>query len=174
MKNKTTILLMAAALVAMATGCGKKEAVVTTTLADTVLNIRTSNAEKRAFERKMTVQGSLASDQSAFVASRVDGNLDAVFVDLGDVVKKGETKLFAIDPVALESRVLIAESNVNTAKAQQRVAEATARRTAAEQKKAVLDFDRYERLHKDARVSDNEYEQIAIQRESVDAAVAIR
>ncbi len=173
MKNRTTRLLMASALAALAIGCGKKETAATSTLADTVLNIRTTTAGTRAFERKMTVQGSLASDQSAFVASRIDGNLDAVFVDLGDVVKKGETKLFAIDPVALESRVLIAESNINTAKAQQRVAEATARRTAAEQKKAVLDFDRYERLHKDARVSDNEYEQIAIQRESVDAAVAI-
>ncbi len=173
MKHRTTLLLTATALFVMATGCGKKEALATSTLADTVLNIRTADAGKRVFERKMTVQGSLSSDKSAVVASRIDGNLDAVFVDLGDVVKKDETKLFAIDPVALQSRVLIAECNVNTAKAQELVAEATARRASAEQKKAVLDFDRYERLHKDARVSDNEYEQIAIQRESGDAAVAI-
>ncbi len=174
MKNRIQYVLSIVACVALLTGCGKKEvATEARTLADNVLNIRTQVAEKRVFERRMTVQGSLASDESAMVASRIDGNLDAVFVDLGDVVKKGETKLFAIDPIALESRVLIAESNVNTAKAQQRVAEATARRAAAEQKKAVLDFDRYDRLHKDARVSDNEYEQIAIQRESVDAAVAI-
>lgn len=163
-----------AAVVALVAGCGKKEMTATpSTLADHVLNIRTQVADPRVFERRITVQGSLSSDESAVVSARTEGTLDGVFVNLGDVVQKGETKLFVVDPVALESRVLIAERNVDTAKAQLLVAEATANRARAEQKKAVVDFERYERLHQDGRVSDNEYELIAIQRESLDAAVAI-
>ncbi len=163
-----------AAVAVWVAGCGRNETEATSrTLADNVLNIRTRGAEMRVFERRITVQGSLSSDESAMVSARTEGTLDAVFVDLGDRVKKDETKLFVVDPVALENRVLIAERNVDTAKAQLLVAEATATRARAEQKKAVLDFERYERLHQDGRVSDNEYELIAIQRESLDAAVAI-
>ena len=167
--------LLAASLSAavLATGCGQKESA--TAAAETVraLSIRAQPVAARGFERRLTVQGTLEAKNYANVASRADGNLDALWVDEGDAVVAGETALFQIDPVSRENSLTIAKQNLAVAEASLKVAEASAKKTEAEAHKATLDFARYERLHKDGKVSDNEYEAAEVQNAQAKAGLAV-
>ncbi|NCA82112.1 MAG: efflux RND transporter periplasmic adaptor subunit [Opitutae bacterium] len=165
--------LLAAALSAavLATGCGKKEAAAEE--ATRALAVRAQAVAPRGFERRLTVQGTLEAKNYANVASRAEGNLDAIWVDEGDPVVAGETALFQIDPVSRENSLTIAKQNRAVAAASLKVAEASARKTEAEARKATLDFDRYERLHQDGKVSDNEYESAEVQRAQAQAGIAV-
>ncbi len=122
------------------------------------LTVRAQPAVEREFERRLTVQGTLEARTHAAVAARVAGNLDALWVDEGDRVEAGATRLFQIDPVGLSNAVTVAEQALAVARASQRVAEASARQARAGAKKSEADFKRYERLHKQGQVTDNEYE----------------
>ncbi len=166
--------LLAAALSAavLATGCGKKESAAA---AETVrtLAVRAQAVAPRGFERRLTVQGTLEAKNYANVASRAEGNLDALWVDEGDPVVAGETALFQIDPVSRENSLTIAKQNLAVAEASLEVAEASAKKTEAEARKATLDFDRYERLHQDGKVSDNEYESAEVAHAQAQAGLAV-
>lgn len=160
------------AVAVLATGCGRKESIGA---AETVrtLAIRAQPAEPRDFERRLTVQGTLEAKNYANVASRADGNLDAIWVDEGDAVVAGETALFQIDAANRQNALAIAEQDLAVAQASLAVAEASARKTEAEARKATLDYKRYERLHKDGKVSDNEFEAAEVQHESAKAGIAV-
>ena len=166
-------VLFAAVLPAalLATGCGKKESVAAETVR--TLAVRVQPVASRDFERRLTVQGTLEAKNYANVASRADGNLDAIWVDEGDAVVAGETALFQIDPVGRENAVTIAKQNRAVAQASLEVAQASAKKTAAEARKATLDFDRYERLHRDGKVSDNEFESAEVARAQAEAGIAV-
>ena len=170
---RLALVLFAAVLPAalLATGCGKKEAAA----ADTVraLAVRVQPVAARDFERRLTVQGTLEAQNFANVASRADGNLDAIWVDEGDAVVAGETALFQIDPVGRENARTIAKQNLAVAQASLTVAEAAARKTEAEARKATLDFERYERLHQAGKVSDNEFESAEVAHAQAKAGRAV-
>ena len=125
------------------------------------------------FERRLTVQGTLEAKNFANVASRAEGNLDEIWVDEGDAVVAGETPLFQIDPASHRNALTIAEQSLAVAKASIAVAKASAQKTEAEAHKATLDFDRYDRLHKDGKVSDNEYEAHEVMFEQAKAGIAV-
>ena len=167
--------LLAASLSAavLATGCGQKESAAAAAEAVRALAIRAQAAAPRGFERRLTVQGTLEAKNTANVASRADGNLDALWVDEGDAVVAGETALFQIDPVSRENSLTIAKQNLAVAKASLEVAEASAKKTEAEARKATLDFNRYGRLHKDGKVSDNEYESAEVAHAQAEAGLAV-
>ena len=167
------LLTTSLAATVFATGCGKKESGPTQTEAVRTLAVRTQPAALRTFERRLTVQGSLETKNYANVASRADGNLDAIWVDKGDSVVAGETALFQIDSANRENALAIAEQDLAVAQAALAVAKASAQKTEAEARKATLDFDRYGRLHKDSRVSDNEFEAAEVQFESAKAGIAV-
>ena len=174
MKTARLALVLFAAVLPtalLATGCGKKEAAA----ADTVraLAVRVQPVAARDFERRLTVQGTLEAQNFANVASRADGNLDAIWVDEGDAVVAGETALFQIDPVGRENARTIAKQNLAVAQASLAVAEAAARKTEAEARKATLDFERYERLHQAGKVSDNEFESAEVAHAQAKAGRAV-
>ncbi len=154
-------------------GCVKQSAEKAPTLADEPLPVVTLAVTNAVFERATTVQGSLESVDSAIVSARVPGPLLRVCVDLGDVVKAGETVLFEVDPVTVSNQVVIAREAAATARAQVAVAEANVRKARTVADKAVRDAERFERLHKEERVSDNEWERARTQRETSEADVAI-
>lgn len=112
----------------------------------------------RTFERRITVQGTIEAHTVVNVAARVPGNIERLSVDEGDVVKAGETELFAIDAESLSNQVVVANQALLVAKSNVSVSEANCEKIKAEATKAALDAARYERLHKDGRVTDNEYE----------------
>ena len=95
------------AVAALAAGCGKKAAAPAAETARAVA-VRVQPVAARDFERRLTVQGTLEAKNYATVASRADGNLDAIWVDEGDAVVAGETALFQIDPVGRENARTIA------------------------------------------------------------------
>ena len=170
MNLKALLPLFPALLLA---GCAKQAATKSPTLADEPLPVVTLAATNAVFERATTVQGSLESVDSAIVSARVPGPLLRVCVDLGDVVKAGETVLFEVDPVTVSNQVVIAREAAATARAQVAVAEANVRKARTVADKAVRDAERFERLHKEERVSDNEWERARTQRETSEADVAI-
>jgi HlyD family secretion protein len=172
MKPNSLFLSLLALAVLAALGCGKKEPAG---IAETshALAIRVQPAAARTFERRLTVQGTLEAKFTAQVAARADGNLDAIWVDEGDVVAAGETALFQIDPVQRENALTIARQALAVAKASLAVAEAAARKTAAEGRKAALDFGRYERLHQESKVSLGEFESADVVRAQAEAGIAV-
>ena len=171
--NKTLqMIISVSALAVLATGCGKKTQTAETEKA-TALTVRTQPVASRSFERSLTVQGAIESKVYANVASRIAGNLESVAVDEGNTVKAGETVLFQIDPASLQKELSIAEQTLEVAKASLEVAQATATAAEAEAKKAMLDFDRYKRLHEQSKVSDNEFEARDVQNTQAKAAIDV-
>ena len=160
------------AAAALAAGCGKKTAAAKEESAHG-LAVRAQAVAERAFERRLTVQGTLEAKNYANVASRVEGNLEELWVDEGDAVVAGKTALFQVDAANRQNSLTIAEQNLAVAEASLAVAKASAQKTEAEAHKATLDFDRYDRLHQDGRVSDNEFESAQVQFESAKAAIAV-
>ncbi|NLB68760.1 MAG: efflux RND transporter periplasmic adaptor subunit [Lentisphaerae bacterium] len=167
-KNTVVFPLLAAMLFS---GCGGKKDDDNILKELPPISVKTKAAEMCPFESRLSVQGNLEASESVTVSARIPGNLDAVFVDVGDEVKKGETRLFTVDPIELENVVLISERNVDMAKAQLLVAEASLKSAEASDKKATLDAERYARLREEDRVSANEYEQVIVARDSASAAV---
>ena len=171
--NRIALFLIAPAFAAavLAAGCGKKPAAAETPAR--LLAIRAQPAAVRTFERRLTVQGTLEAKNYANVASRADGNLDAIWVDEGDAVVAAETALFQIDSANRQNALAISEQDFAVAQASLAVARASARKAKAEARKATLDYDRYERLHQDGRVTDSELESREVQNESAQAAIAV-
>ena len=113
--NRIALFLIAPTLAAgLATGCGKKESAATEEISR-ALAVRVLPADVRSFERRLAVQGSLESKSFANVASRADGNLDAVWVDEGDAVVAGKTALFQIDSANRENALAIAKQDLAVA-----------------------------------------------------------
>jgi multidrug efflux pump subunit AcrA (membrane-fusion protein) len=158
MMNTVRIALCLLSAAALA-GCGKKAAAPAAAQPpERTLAVRALPAASRPFERRLTVQGTLESKHYANVAARVAGNLDQIWVDEGDAVKAGETRLFQIDPVGRENALTIAREALAVTQASLAVSQANAEKARAEARKAALDFARYTRLHEQNKVTDNEFE----------------
>lgn len=169
---KTTFLWTGLLTVALiGGGCGRKNAAVETD--GRRLAVRALAAPARDFERRLTVQGTLEARTFADVAARVDGNLDAVWVDEGDAVTAGTTALFQVDPAGRRNALVIAEQHLEVAAAQLDVARASADKAEAEARKAALDFERFDRLHRQGQVTDNEYESRSVANEQARAGLAV-
>ena len=169
--KKTIVYLLVSTLAFV--GCAKRDVEPVRTLADIPLPVRTIAVTNAPFERATTVQGTLDSVESAIVSARIPGPLLEVCVDLGDKVVAGETKLFAVDSATASNQVVIAREAAATARAHVAVAEANVAKAEAVAKKSVRDAERFERLHKEERVSDNEWERAQTQRETSEADVAV-
>ena len=158
----------------LAAGCGpKKPAAAAGKDAAAPLAVRAVPAAVRAFERRLTVQGTLEAKVFANVASRIEGNLDDVLVDEGDRVVAGETALFQVDAVNRINARTVAEQNLAVAQASLGVAQAAVKKAEAEAHKAARDFDRYARLFQEGRVSAGEYETRDVQNTAAQAALAV-
>ncbi len=176
-KRRTPLCL--AALAAALAGCARQPdtpppAAAPATPADArTLAVRVETAAERPFERRLTVQGTFEARRYANVAARTDGNLDAIWVDEGDTVTAGETRLFQIDPVQRRNALTIAEQALDVAKASLQVAVASAEQARVTARKAQADFERYARLHEQGTVTDNEYEVHLTQNAQAQAGVAV-
>ena len=158
----------------LAAGCSRSGAAgKAETLADVPLPVLVQEAAEGMFERAVTALGTLESVDAAVVSARIPGPLLRVAVDLGDPVEEGKTVLFEVDPVTVSNQVVIAREAAATARAQVAVAEATLRKAQAVAEKSALDAARFERLHGEARVSDNEWETVRTQHAAAEADVAV-
>ncbi len=161
-------------LAALIGGCGRRDAAPAAAAPPVRrLAVRAQPCAVRPFERRLTVQGTLEAKRFAHVAARADGNLDAIWVDVGDRVTAEETPLFQIDPVGRQNAVTIAEQAHAVAQAALAVARAQAGRSEAEARKAALDFQRFARLREQKQISENEYEEAEVRQAQAKAGVAV-
>ena len=108
--------------------------------------VQTVPAARRSFERTVQVQGNVSAKHYADVPARIFGTLDAVFVDEGDAVEKGVTKLFQVDRANLERALQIAAQNLAVARCGERESAANLERVNADLDKATVDYERFQRL----------------------------
>ena len=113
----------------------------------------------RAFEERLVVQGNLEARNSATVSARIPGPVERVFVEEGDTVVAGETKLFQSDRIKVGRALDISRQGLGVAQCGLREKEANLERVEADLMKAEIDLRRFEKLYKDKAVSENALEE---------------
>lgn len=112
----------------------------------------------RDFEKRLVVQGNLEAAEFAVVSPRIQGTIDAVFVDEGDSVVAGETTLFQIDKLNLEKTVTLRRHDLEVAKYARRERAANLKRVQADFDKTELDYNRHVRLFDKGAVTTDAFE----------------
>ena len=72
-------------------------------------------ARSLVFEQRVVVSGSVSAERYAMVSARIPGTLDAIFVDEGDRVEAGKSRLFQTDSLKLTKALAIAKQNLSVA-----------------------------------------------------------
>ena len=103
-------------------------------------------ARTMIFEQRIDIAGNILAKRFALVSARIPGTLDSIFVDEGDFVEAGKTKLFQTDSVKLTQAVAIAQEQVTVAECAVREKEALLEKTLVGQQVAEADFARYKDL----------------------------
>ncbi len=122
-------------------------------------SVVTTAAAIRDFERVLVVQGNLESKSFAMVSPRVPGTIEAIFVEEGDAVVGGKTRLFQTDAANLEKNVQIKEHATLVARSASRESAANLERIEVDLRKAELDYQRFERLRDKQAVTADAFEQ---------------
>ena len=115
-------------------------------------------ATLRQFEDSLTVQGNLEAKEALFVPARIGGPIENIFVEEGDTVVAGETKLFNVDALKIEEAVKISRQDLNVAKCGLREKEANLERIQVEFDKAEIDYGRFKRLFAKKAVTPDTFE----------------
>jgi len=123
------------------------------------VTVQVTRAEQRKFEEKLTVQGNVMAKVYAVISARVGGPLETIFVDEGDAVVAGETKLFQVDTVKVLKAVTLSEQDLAVTRCGLREAQAQLEKIEADLNKADLDWDRFQRLREKGVVSQDLLEQ---------------
>ncbi|MBN2475734.1 MAG: efflux RND transporter periplasmic adaptor subunit [Pirellulales bacterium] len=105
-------------------------------------------ARAMTFESCVVVSGSVHAKQYAMVSARIPGTLDEVFVDEGDRVEAGTTKLFQTDSLKLSKAVAIARQDLAVAEASVQEKLALVDKDVAAHEQALNDLNRYRELLK--------------------------
>jgi len=143
-------------------GCSERQAAV---VADTRPPVRVGTVTNGVeFLDALPVQGTVRTRNSAKVAARVPGTVDALLVEEGAFVKAG-VPMFRVDRVNLSNAVRVAKDDVAMARANLAQAEAT-------EAKAALDKVRMARLLKDGAVTRDAFERSEVAAKSHAAALA--
>ena len=103
-------------------------------------------AKTMTFEDRIVVAGSIEAKQFALVSARIPGTLDAVYVDEGDSVEAGKTKLFQTDSLKLIKAVAMAEQGLSVAECSVKEKEARLEQVLADKEQAEVDMKRYQEL----------------------------
>ncbi|HUU85504.1 MAG TPA: efflux RND transporter periplasmic adaptor subunit [Phycisphaerae bacterium] len=103
-------------------------------------------ARRMQFERALSVQGNVEAKRVALVSPRIAGVLEAIFVDEGDRVEAGQTRLFQTDPVRLAKTVEVRWREVDVAEHSLREKQASLGKDQADYDKAEYDWNRYRDL----------------------------
>lgn len=105
-------------------------------------------------QHTLQLSGKVESTNAAAISTRMMGYVEAVFVEVGDNVKKGQ---------------LLVRINSADLAAKQAQADAMIAESSAALKSAKKDLDRFARLHEQKSATDKEYEQVQLQYESIKA-----
>lgn len=161
--RKTAITIMAMAVIITGTlfGVGalanapREPALETARESVPGVPVVTSQVRSMVFKEQVKVTGSVEAVRTALVSARVPGIIDDIFVEEGDVVSAGVTRLFQTDHVKLKRAVEIAGHQVDVATAAVSARRATLARVEANLDKIRLDLERYQRLYEQGAVTQN-------------------
>lgn len=128
-------------------------------------------ARRMQFEQRLEVAGNVLAKNFALVSAKIPGTLDDVFVDEGDFVEAGKTPLFQTDSLKLEKALSIAQEQVTVAECAVREKEALLEKTMVGLEQAKADLKRYQRLHEQSAVSQQNVEHQQAQVRSLEADV---
>ena len=127
--------------------------------ATATIPVEVTAVAERVFEDRLVLQGNVEAKHYALVAARIGGTLENLYVDEGDAVVAGETKLFDVDSLKLQKTVAIREQDLAVSVCARREKEANAERVEADFNKAKLDYERHKRLLKEKVVTTSVFEQ---------------
>ena len=133
----------------------------------------TTKITKRTFERFIAVQGNLESKNFAVVSPRIAGTIEQIYLDEGDKVIEGQSKLFKTDSVKLHQAVLIQQRLLDVEESARLQAAANLEKTEADFHKAELDYHRFERLFEKNAVTADAFEQQQSRYKQLTAAVKL-
>lgn len=133
----------------------------------------TTPATLRDFERRLVVQGNVEAKHFAVVSPRIPGTLETLYVDEGDAVVAGETRLFQTDAVTLVQNAEIGRHHLTVAACAKREATANLEKTRADFHKAELDYHRFQRLFEQKAVTADAFEQQASRYQQLAAVVKL-
>jgi len=111
------------------------------------------------FEQRVVVQGNVEAKKFALVSPRVQGIIEAIFVDEGDSVIANETKLFQTDALKLKKTVEIEKHALAVAQCEKREKVANLEKIEADLHKTELDYNRFKRLFEKQAVTADAFEQ---------------
>jgi RND family efflux transporter MFP subunit len=145
-----------------------------------LLPVVVTNLVRRTFEQVIVTQGNVEAKNVAMVSPRIPGTLEEIFVDEGNYVVAGQTKLFKTDAVKLQQNVTIRQHELAVTRCALQQAEASLEKVTADFEKAELDFKRFERLLvKEATTQDvfeqqqSQYKQLAASKKVSQAQVKL-
>ena len=81
-----------------------------------VVTVRTSPVQTRSFEDRLIIQGNLEARTVVEVSARVPGVIEEIYVDEGDAVEEGKTRLFQVDALKLSKAVSVARNDLAAAR----------------------------------------------------------
>ncbi len=140
------IAIITAAILFNQTGQSRAAAETDTGSQSELLPVVVTNPVSRTFEQVIRTQGNVEAKNVAMVSPRIPGTLDEIFVDEGDYVVAGQTKLFQTDSVKLQQNVTIRQHDLAVIRCALEQAKASLEKVTADFEKAELDFKRFERL----------------------------
>jgi len=128
---------------------------------------------KRNFERFIAIQGNLESKKFAMVSPRIAGTIEEFYIDEGDAVVGGKTKLFRTDAIKLQEALEVQKHILDVEKCARQQAIANLEKTEADFYKAELDYHRFERLLEKKAVTTDAFEQQQSRYKQLTAAVKL-
>ena len=136
------------------TGCSKKKQKKVESRA---VRVSVQKLQKRVFKRQIPVQGTVEPTAHAVISAKIGGTVEMFKVGSGEVVKKGDV-LFGIDRKVLKNQVTMREDEIKVKEAELASARAEKESTVLSEKKAVLDFNRAQKLLKSRAISQSEFD----------------
>ncbi len=115
--------------------------------------------ERRHFEDRILVQGNVKAKDFVAVPALVGGTIKRLYVDEGDDVIAGQTKLFDSDPLKFEKLVQIRKQELVLAGCTHREQAANLDRVRADFDKARVDVERFRKLYEKGAISSDALEQ---------------
>jgi len=125
------------------------------------VNVVVEPARTIEFRRVINVQGNVEAKRLALVSPRIAGPLDEIFVEDGDVVEAGDTRLFQTDSVKLVKAVEVRRQEVLVAESSLAEKQASLERSQVDYDKAEYDWVRYQDMYEREVVSNDELEEIS-------------
>ncbi|MBR7121477.1 MAG: efflux RND transporter periplasmic adaptor subunit [Lentisphaeria bacterium] len=101
-----------AGILFLAAGCEKQQV----RTEEKTTRVTLANLEKRIFQQRIPVQGTIQPVEFATISAKISGTLEVLQAEEGDVVKKGDL-LFSIDRQVLRNQVVVKEDEIKVREA---------------------------------------------------------